>query len=163
MPLLVNLRHLDTRDHSLEGELPVADLEFDDRDEMVLARQPLRHKLEVQKLDDSLLVRGDLTLVLDCQCVRCLKPFEYTLKLEDWMCLVPLEGDDKAPVVSDTVDLTPYLREDILLSFPQHPLCKPGCGGLGKPDTEKKKTSGKGVKDTGSSPWAELDKLKTKN
>ena len=163
MPLLINLRHLDNRDHTLEGELPVADLEIDERDEMVLAHQPLHHKIEVQKLDDSLLLRGELSLVLDCQCVRCLKPFEYTLKLEDWTCLVPLEGDDKATIVGDTVDLTPYLREDILLSFPQHPLCKPGCGGLRKPDTGKKKTSGKVGPDTDPSPWAELDKLKTKN
>ncbi|NOS69536.1 MAG: hypothetical protein HOP33_06370 [Verrucomicrobia bacterium] len=163
MPLLINLRHLDTRDQKLEGELSVVDLEFDDRDEMVLAHQPLCHKLEVQKLDDSLLVRGSLRLVLDCQCVRCLKPFEFTVKLDEWTCLVPLEGDDKAPIVSDSVDLTPYLREDILLSFPQHPLCKPGCGGLKKPDTEKKKTNGKDGTDEVPSPWAELDKLKPKN
>ena len=33
-------------------------------------------------------------------------------------------------IENDCVDLTPFVREDILLEFPQHPLCKPDCGGL---------------------------------
>jgi uncharacterized metal-binding protein YceD (DUF177 family) len=43
---------------------------------------------------------------------------------------LPLEGEDKVPVDNDCVDLTPFVREDILLEFPQHPLCKPDCGGI---------------------------------
>ena len=42
------------------GELPVADLDLDTRDEMIRVQQPLRYDLEVQQLDDSLLVRGKL-------------------------------------------------------------------------------------------------------
>ncbi len=34
------------------------------------------------------------------------------------------------PIKNDCVDLTPWVREDILLGFPQHPLCRPDCGGL---------------------------------
>ncbi len=163
MPLLVNLRHLEARDQKLEGELSASELDFGVRDEMVQPRLPLQHSLEVQRLDDNLLVRGWLLLPLDCQCVRCLKPFEFRLELTDWTCLVPLSGEERAPVVSDSVDLTPYLREDILLNFPQHPLCKPGCRGLKKPDTEKSKKSNPAGKGGQSSPWAALDKLKTKN
>jgi len=162
MPLTVNLRHLEKHDVTLDGEMSAADLEIETRDEMVQLRQPLRHSIEVQKLGDSLLVRGRLILTLDCLCVRCLKPFSYRLEMRDWTCHVPLVGEESAPVVSDSVDLTPYLREDILLEFPQHPLCKPGCDGLKNPNTETTKKSGADGIDK-SSPWTELDKLKTKS
>jgi len=159
MPLLINLRHLERNDLKLVGELPVAELDIDIRDEMVQLNQPLKHKLEVQQMEDSLLVRGKLVLPLDCECVRCLKPFVYKLEFPDWACLIPLSGEDAAPQDGDTVDLTPFLREDILLELPQHPLCKPDCGGLKKPTVEKpKKSDASDVKT--SSAWVELDKIK---
>jgi uncharacterized protein len=110
-------------------------------------------------MEDCLLVRGKLVLPLNCECVRCLKPFEYKLELADWACLIPLSGEDAAPLKGDTVDLTPILREDILLELPQHPLCKPDCGGLKKPAAGKAKQSGPLDVKT-SSTWSELEKLK---
>jgi uncharacterized protein len=161
MPLLVNLRHLEKHNLQLEGELPVEELELDIRDPLVRAEQPLRYELEVQQVDRSLLLQGDLRLALNCECVRCLKPFEYSLELKDWMRHVALEGDEKAAVVNDCVDLTPLVREDILLEFPQHPLCEAGCRGLPKTDVGKaQKTSGPGSNKPKPSTWAELDKLK---
>ena len=165
MSLVVNLRHLESKDLVLKGELPAADLDFDERDETIRITQPLHHDIEVQKLDKSLLLRGRLTLMLDCQCVRCLKPFKQELRMGNWVCDVPLEGEESAVISNDCVDLTPYIREDILLTLPQHPLCDPQCKGLsqgvvagGKP---KKKGAGR-TKDIAST-WAELDKLKFKN
>jgi len=38
---------------------------------------------------------------------------------------LPLEGEEKTPVDNDCVDLTPFAREDMLLEFPQHPVCEP--------------------------------------
>jgi uncharacterized protein len=159
MPLLVNLRHLERQDLLLEGELPVAELDIDTRDEMVQLAKPLRYELEVQELDESLLVRGRLLLPLACQCVRCLKAFEYRLELKDYTCHLALAGEEKVPIVSDCVDLTPFLREDILLELPQHPLCKKDCGGLKPARIGKSKSSGAGDAKKASA-WAELDKLK---
>lgn len=161
MPLLVNLRHLVDRDLALKGELPAAELDLETRDELIRVASPLTYDISVQRLDESLLLRGNLKLMLDCQCVRCLKPFQHPLEITDWVCDVPLVGEEKAPIVSDCVDLTPYLREDILLTFPQHPLCKPECGGLKA--AKKKARAGTDQAKTGSSAWAELDKLKLKN
>ena len=154
--LLVNLRHLEEHEIRLEGELSAADLDFDLHDEMIRAEQPLCYDLAVEKLDDALLVTGSLELILDCQCVRCLKSFKHKLVLEDWACHLPLTGDEKVSVNNDCVDLTPFVREDILLEFPQHPLCKPDCGGLKK--NQARKTGGKDKSE--SAAWAELDKLK---
>lgn len=159
MPLLVNLRHLEHKDLALKGELPVAELDIELGDEMIQLTKPLKYQLEAQQMEDGLLVRGNLLLPLNCECVRCLKAFEYQLKLADWACLIPLDGEEAAPLDGDTVDLTPFLREDILLELPQHPLCKPDCGGLKKPTDSEAKASGAGDVKT-SSTWAELEKLK---
>jgi uncharacterized protein len=159
MPLIVNLRHLEENDVVLRGELPVDELDLDTRDEMIGVTQPLRHELEVQLLDRSLLVRGSLRLTLECRCVRCLKPFKRKLELNPWVCHLPLEGEEQVPVVNDCADLTPYVREDMLLEFPWHPLCKPDCRGLEKIKAGKAKNPG-GKDELIPSAWAELDKLK---
>lgn len=165
MPLTVNLRHLESRNLLLKGELPAAEMDVDERDEAVLLKQPVQHEIEVEKFDTNLLLTGSLQVTLDCECVRCLKPFKYRLKLDPWTCHIPLEGEESAPVTNDCVDLTPYVREDILLAFPQHPLCDPQCEGLKKVQVagKKPKSDGAGVKENVSSAWADLDKLKLKN
>ena len=159
MPLLVNLRHLEENDVILRGELPVAELDLDAHDEMIRVGQPLRYDLQAQLLEDSLLLRGWLRLTLDCQCVRCLKPFQHELQLDPWACHLPLEGEESVAFVNDCADLTPYVREDMLLEFPRHPLCRPDCRGMEKMKTGKAKRSGGKVESTPSA-WAELDKLK---
>jgi uncharacterized protein len=159
MPLIVNLRHLEERDATLSGELPAAELDLDSRDVMIRVTQPLWHELEVQLLDRSLLVRGRLRLTLECQCVRCLKPFRRELELNPWTRHLPLEGEESVPLVNDCADLTPYAREDMLLEFPRHPLCRPDCPGLEKMKSGKAKNTG-GKKEMTPSAWAELDKLK---
>jgi uncharacterized protein len=160
MSLKVNLRQLEKDELRLKGELPVAELELGVNDELVRLEKPLGYDLTVEQLHDSLLVRGSLKLVLDCECVRCLKPFQYKLELPEWALHLPLEGEDKVSVVNDCVDLTPFVREDMLLEFPQHPLCKPECGGL-------KKKARKSVEKSEKSEikpdiWVELNKLKLK-
>ena len=98
MPLIVNLRHLEEHDVILRGELPVAELDLDAHDEMIRVEQPLRHDLKVELLDDSLLVRGWLRLTLDCECVRCLKPFNTSWNWTLGRCHLPLEGEERCPL-----------------------------------------------------------------
>lgn len=161
MPLLVNLRHLEARNLRLQGELPARQLDFDARDEMIRAEDPLRYDFEVQKVEHGLLAQGRLWLTLHCQCVRCLKPFEYPIALEHWTRHLPLDGEERAPAVGDCVDLTPFVREDILLEFPQHPLCKTDCRGLpGATGGKAQKSGDPGQKKAKASAWAALDKLK---
>ena len=130
MPLLFNLRHLEHQDLTLEGELPVAELDLDGMDELIRVNRPVWHRLEVERHEQSVLVHGSLKLSLQCECARCLKAFEQRLEFPDWTCHLPLEGEDRVLIVNDCVDLTPYIREDILLAFPQHPLCESECCGL---------------------------------
>jgi uncharacterized protein len=158
MSLSVNLRHLETRNLVLRGELSLTELDLEVRDELIRVTQPVEYDIEVKKLDDALLVQGELHVALECECVRCLKKFQRTLDLKNWTLHLPLEGDDAVSVDNDSVDLTPFVREDILLEFPQHPLCRPDCGGL-KPKTGKSKKIADKVEPKPSA-WTELNKLK---
>ncbi len=160
MALIVNLRHLDDNNLRLQGELSTEELDIDPKDHVIRVEKPLSYDVEVQLMEDALLLTGRLSLPLSCDCVRCLKRFEHVVSLEKWSAHVPLKGEEAAPVNGDLVDLTPYVREDILLDFPQHPLCSSECGGLPKSYMEKGKSRrNPGKKQAGSSAWGELNKL----
>jgi uncharacterized metal-binding protein YceD (DUF177 family) len=161
MPLIVNLRHLEAHNIRLQGSLPLGDLEIDPLDEVIQLRSPLDYDLEVQMLEDGVLVQGRLHLILECQCVRCLKRFQHHIELDKWTRHLPLEGEDRVPVDNDCVDLTPYVREDILLEFPRHPLCDAECRGLPRSSIGKSHSAASsGKPGLDQSAWAELNKLK---
>ena len=157
--LSINLRHLEEDAIHLKGELPVEELDLGVADELIRVEKPLRYDLSVELLHDAILATGSLALPLECDCGRCLKKFKTTLKLSGWAVHLPLEGEDKVSVDNDCVDLTPFVREDILLDFPQHPLCRPDCAGLKKTSTA---TKARAAEKPASAMWAELDKLKLK-
>ncbi len=160
MPVTVNLRHLEDKDVHLEGELAAEELDFGKPDEMIQTNEPLDYDLEVEQSGNNLLVRGHLHLPLACQCVRCLRSFVYEVDIDPYDALVPLEGEDSASVTNDLVDLTPYLREDILLAFPQHPLCEADCNRV--PELQSSKAAVPSAQGVGKSAWDELNKLKLK-
>jgi uncharacterized protein len=160
MPLLIHIRHLEEKDLRLKGTLPVSELQLDAADELVRARLPLHYDLTARLTGRDVLVGGELEMTLDCECARCLKPFQFRLVLANWTLHLPLDGPEKAELKNDTVDLTPCLREDILLEFPQHPLCEADCAGLpNRLDATNEKKDEPGGTHSGSA-WAELNKLK---
>lgn len=163
MPLLVNLRHLAKKALHLSGELSEAELDLAGVDELVQMPRPLRYDLEVQSLDDAVLAQGTLRVNLRCECARCLKAFDFLLDLDGWAAHLPLAGEDKVPIQDDCVDLTPLIREDILLKLPQHPLCETDCPGLSKDKVAAGASRGASQGLDISAAWAELNKLKSKN
>jgi uncharacterized protein len=76
------------------------------------------------------------------QCARCLIPIDTPVHAdfaEQYYATVPVETGvavmaaplDAKTVGSDfTVDLTPLLREELILATPLAPLCRPECAGL---------------------------------
>ena len=157
MAVTFNVRHLDEdRTLHIEGKVSAEELDITALDELIHVDKPLQYDLDVEKMERSILVQGRLDLPLTCECARCLKPFEHRLLLPDWACHLPLEGEEQVVISNDVVDLTPYIREDIVLAFPQHPLCKPDCTGLEKrgPFADPQGT------ELTSSAWSELNKLK---
>jgi uncharacterized protein len=161
MPLTVNLRHLEKHAVQLQGQIPAEELDIDTKDEVLQVTKPLEYHIQVELLEGGLLAQGTLRMPLQCECVRCLKSFEEMLEIPDWHLHVPLQGDEAASIDGDCVDLTGFVREDILLEFPQHPLCDADCRGLPKAKTGKlSNASDPGSSAQESSAWAELNKLK---
>jgi uncharacterized metal-binding protein YceD (DUF177 family) len=161
MSLKINLRHLEETELRRKGEAAPGEMDWGVQDEALSVDGPLQYDLTVQKLEDALLVQGVLRIRLRCNCVRCLKAFSLPLELSAWTRHLPLQGEECVPVVNDCVDLTPYLREDILLEFPQHPLCEADCRGM--PNEYRgiaDRADGASQTKEQSTAWSQLDKLK---
>jgi uncharacterized protein len=161
MSLRLQLRLLDNGPVRLKGEVPASTLDLAPLDPLIEVPTPLRHDLTAERLDDAVLARGNLSLDLRCQCIRCLRVFKHPIRLEEWACHIPLSGEDAPPMKDDSVDLTPLVREDIFLALPQHPLCEPDCAGVKIPSRVQKKIDVP-TADEDKSPWDVLDKLKLK-
>ena len=160
MRLTINLRHLENGNLHLAGEWPVDELDLDIGDELIQIHNPLKYDLSAERHGRNVLVHGKLELVLDCECIRCLKGFQHPVRIPKWTCDLPLDGEDQVTIENDCVDLTPFVRDDILLAFPQHPLCDRKCSGLKNVPLPGKNPCGGNETRMDSSAWAELDKLK---
>ncbi len=161
MSLVVNLRHLESKSLDLKGTLTVEELGLDVKDDLIKTPHPLEYELDVQLLDSAVVACGSLELRLQCECARCLRPFEHKVSVPDYACHLPLSGEDAVAVHNDCVDLTPFLREDILLAFPQYPSCGSECRGIQQVLPAKPAEAGEDAqKGSATSAWAELDKLK---
>jgi len=163
MSLLLNVNELIRAPVALDGRTSVSELGLAGLDELIHPAEFLEHWLQAELMEGSILVQGRLRLALRCECARCLKPFEQVMDLREWAAHLELKGNDAVPVVADAVDLTPQIREDILLQLPQHPLCEPECRGLSNPPAGSQTGSGAAVSREAPSPWDELDKLKLKD
>ena len=159
MRAVVNVRQLEVNPLELKDQLTLEELDIDPLDELIHVHHPLQYDIEVEKVEHGLLAQGRLEMVLDCDCSRCLKSYAHPVVIEDWACHLLFEGEESVPVINDVVDLTPYLREDIVLAFPQRPLCEPECKGLSRPDQDIPTESSQEA-EVASSAWAELNKLK---
>ncbi len=160
MRITVNIRHLEEHGLSLKGKAFTEEIELESRDELIQFHEEVTFDLEAQMVDGAVLVQGSLSVGLRCECCRCLKTFESEVRILDWAAHLPLSGEDAVAVENDCVDLTPFIREDIFLDLPQHPLCSGDCKGLLRESGRRKEESDdSGTGMAGSSAWADLDKL----
>ena len=131
MAITLHLDQLKQQDVHLTGSLdaPSLDLQLG-RDVLVHSAEELDYALDATQADDTLLVRGSLKINFNCDCARCLESFIFTLEMDEWICALPLKGPDAVATNGEHLDLTPWVREDILLGLPQHPHCGEACKGL---------------------------------
>lgn len=156
----INIRHLEHNNVTLQGQVTPEEMDIESFDQVIDPRHPLSYEAEAQQVEDGIIVTGSLSLPLTCYCVRCLKEHIQTVEIPDWTLHLSFEGEEAVPINNDVVDLTPYAREDILLEFPQHPLCDPECRGISGPLPVNSNEALANQVSSGSSTWAELNKLK---
>jgi len=80
---------------------------------------PLRYSLDVGVSDGGLFATGSLSQRVRMTCVACLESFEKEVVEDLFATQIELTG-------SESVDLTPEVREDIHLLLPAHPRCDQG-------------------------------------
>lgn len=129
----------------LEGEDAPEVLEF--KELLFRFEKPVHYVLDILWIEDkAVLARGKLSTTVRAQCVRTLEWFDIPLSVEDFECQVEVTKGDE-------VDLTPHIREDILLLLPTNPVL---------PNAEPIKTAPPPKKVGNSKVWRKLDQLKLK-
>ncbi len=89
----------------------------------------------------ELFFRGSLASVVEGRCSRCLRKYTFPLENEFAFVLTPGPSAVKRGEVSaedmgmsfyntDDIDLSPFVREQVLLALPTRPLCDDHCRGL---------------------------------
>ncbi len=113
------------------------DFDFDHRDVQVgpdLWVAGLRGTVRLSRTAQGLYAYGRLTADTRGECVRCLTEFALPLQVEvnDLFVYPPSQPTDPNLSIPETgiLDLSPVLREYLLLDVPLQPLCRPDCQGL---------------------------------
>jgi len=145
----VHLKQIPTEGLHLEGEeeCPIPELETDG----VRCAGLLHYDINIGVSGGALWARGSLSQPVELRCVSCLEKFVHEIQVPAFAVHTDLHGPE-------SVDLTPFVREDLLLNLPPHPHCDRDGSGVCKAkhieiaeqDTQRK------------SDWSALDKLKLK-
>ena len=130
-PLLVNVAELTRRAGSeklFDVAVDVNHFDFDDQ-RVTATEIPIR--LHLESVNGGIAVRGELSMEWSDQCSRCLKPVQgvaTTVVNELYQQVVT--DPDAYEIVGEQLDLSPMVREVLLLELPTLPLCTPECPGL---------------------------------
>ena len=93
--------------------------------------------LRLESVMDGVLVSGVVTAPVSGECGRCLADVSDELAIRIQELYVYPEAstdhdddDEVAQLEGDLLDLTPTLRDAVVLALPLNPLCQPDCKGL---------------------------------
>ncbi len=155
----IHVRQIPPEGLHLEGEETEDILQLDEPEEHIRALSPLRYALDVGLSEGGLWAAGTLALDLELQCVRCLEMFTFPVRIDDLGLQIELDGQE-------TIDLTPLLREDILLALPAYPHCDWSGEKICPADVKAQENAGRLEQsaENGHGPasaWQTLDQLKT--
>ena len=150
----VHLKQIPPEGLHLEGEddCLIPDLES----EGIRCAGPLQYNIDLGVAEGALWANGSLKQPVELSCVGCLENFVHDVKVPAFALHTELHGPE-------TVDLSPFMREDILLNLPAHPRCDREGGRVCKAtkpkgtETVPEERAAKLEHD-----WGELDKLKPK-
>jgi len=120
--MIVNLRLIPEGGVAVEGEEDPAIIDIDDPG--TAFRRPIGYHLRLTRAGRILLVRGRLETTGSFTCARCLKEFTGPLRVNDFGREKEIGSEE------EKIDLTPDIREDIILAIPAKPLCRADCRGI---------------------------------
>lgn len=130
-PLLINVvdvRRVPGSTRDVTAEVELAGLELSSA--RVAEDSPLSIDLTLESVSGGVTAAGTITTTWQGECRRCLGLVvgELVLDCEEVFEDRPVEGETY-PIEHDQIDLEPMVREQVLLSLPQNPLCSATCEG----------------------------------
>ncbi len=150
----INVKRIPEDGETLVGSDPASIMDLEDTD--IRFEHEVEYDLHAQLQGDAVLVVGKLSTPATLRCSRCLRVFDLPVKVDQFVFHKELAGED-------FVDLTPNMREDIILELPQRALCTADCKGLcphcGK---DLNKSSCRCQQSGGDLRWHALDNLNLK-
>jgi uncharacterized metal-binding protein YceD (DUF177 family) len=147
----IHLRQLPDGGEHFEGEedCPLQQL----NPEEVRCAGPLRYSLDVGISEGALWANGEISQPVELRCVRCLEPFPFDITVKDFALHTELTGPEE-------IDLTPFLREDILLNLPPYPHCDRDGGRICPVPEEAVRREKREPLEARPPDWSALDDLK---
>ena len=150
--LIVDVARLDAAGESFAGETDDGSLDLD----VAPLCQPqggIRYDVHVEQIDRELLARGRVAQTFQCRCSRCAEPFALEVVEPHFFADYPAEAG------TEYVDLTPEMREAIILALPGYPVCRDDCRGLCARCGANLNSEPCTCKPASGEPWAGLDVL----
>lgn len=151
--MIIEISKVSAHGSVFEGEEDAALLDLTAAD-LYAPQGPIRYRLEARMVGRRLVVRGMVEVRLGATCRRCGCTFSTFSRESQFLYQYETREGQR------DVDVTPDLREALLLRLEPHPLCAPGCAGLcprcGHNLNEGPCTCGPGDAPAGR-PWAALD------
>lgn len=123
---------------------------------------PIDIQLQLESVISGLEVTGSLEAGWRGSCRRCLEPIEQTVQqdLREMFSTAPTD-EETYPILDGEVDLTPMVRDCLVLALPIAPLCSADCAGPA-PDAYPMNQPEPSSEDHPKDPrWAALDALRT--
>ncbi len=121
--MIIDVQKLNPDGEWFDGEEPASVLGMDE-ERFFKVSEPVHYHLFVQSLGDQLVVKGELQVPMQAQCGKCAEFFSTTVEENSFLRAYEISE------ATETVDITPDIREDILVQVPHYPVCKPECRGL---------------------------------
>lgn len=145
----VHLKQIPAAGLHLEGEeeCPISELDA----EGIRSAGRLHYNIDIGVSSGALWANGSISQPVELRCVSCLEKFVHEIEVPAFAVHTELRGPE-------TLDLTPFIREDLLLNLPAHPHCDRDGGRICK--SKYIETSKQDAKR--ESDWSALDKLKLK-
>jgi uncharacterized protein len=91
--------------------------------ELIALTGPVAVKAKIFRIGDTLDISAGISAMLELRCSRCLCSYSVPLE-KSFRCDHHIEKDE------EEADLTPYIRDELMLDYPMKPLCKDSCKGL---------------------------------
>ena len=131
-PLLINIIEMTRRAGTLKNiEITIPVSTFDFADKRLDDATEIDIALQLESINGGIIVQGTVTGRSHLLCGRCLREIDYAnvASIDEMYQRVP-DNPDAYPIVGESLDLQPMVREMVLLSLPDTPLCKADCPGL---------------------------------